>query len=126
MDTSIFIAKIFGTAYLIVGLGVLINHKFYKKMFDSFLKELGTMYLGGLMALVAGLAIVLTHNVWEGWPILITVFGWLALLKGFWILVFPEFMMKVSNGMIKKMCFCWIGVFAMIMGAILCYFGFFM
>ena len=125
METSIFIAKLFGVVYLVIGFGVLINGKFYKKMFDSFLKELGTIYLGGFMALIAGLVILLTHNVWEGWPILITVFGWLALLKGVWILVFPGSMVKVAEGMFKKMSMSWIGAFAMVMGGIFCYFGFF-
>jgi hypothetical protein len=33
--------------------------------------------------LVAGLAIVRAHNGWkEGWPVLVTVLGWFAILGG--------------------------------------------
>ena len=43
------------------------------------------------MTLVAGLAIVLAHNVWSGGvlPIVVTVFGWILLIKGLVLLLLP-------------------------------------
>ena len=41
------------------------------------------VYLSGALFFVAGLAIVRIHNLWvAGWPVLVTVLGWLALLLG--------------------------------------------
>ena len=41
------------------------------------------VYLDGTLLLVAGLAIVRAHNYWiRGWPVLITLVGWLFLLSG--------------------------------------------
>ncbi len=41
------------------------------------------VYLNGLLLFVAGLAIVRAHNVWtDGWPVLVTLIGWLFLLGG--------------------------------------------
>lgn len=42
------------------------------------------VYVVGLIAVVAGLAIVLLHNVWSGGalPVIITVMGWATLIKG--------------------------------------------
>jgi hypothetical protein len=44
----------------------------------------------GVILVPAGLAMVLAHNVWSGGalPVIVTVIGWLTLLKGlmFWIL----------------------------------------
>ena len=42
------------------------------------------LFLCGVIATVAGLAIVLGHNVWSGGalPVVVTLSGWLALLKG--------------------------------------------
>ena len=41
------------------------------------------VYLNGTLVFVAGLAIVRAHNVWvRGWPVLITVVGWFALVAG--------------------------------------------
>jgi hypothetical protein len=40
------------------------------------------LYLDGTLLLVAGLAIVRAHNYWtRGWPVLITLVGWLFLLS---------------------------------------------
>lgn len=49
------------------------------------------LFIAGLLGTTAGLAIVLTHNVWSGGtlPILVTLFGWAALIKGALLLVLP-------------------------------------
>lgn len=46
------------------------------------------LFLAGLMALITGLAIVLSHNVWSGGalPIVITLIGWTTLIKGLLLL----------------------------------------
>jgi len=41
------------------------------------------VYLSGVLAFVAGLAIVRAHNLWvRAWPLLITVTGWFLLFLG--------------------------------------------
>jgi len=43
----------------------------------------GLVYLNGTLLFVAGVAIVQVHNRWtRGWPVLITVMGWFAILGG--------------------------------------------
>lgn len=118
-----FIAKLLGLSYLVVGLGMLLSGDYYKKAFQSMLKEAGMMYLGGLMALIIGFLIVNAHNVWEGWPMLVTILGWLALLKGFLLLVFPKGMMEWSAGMLKKNMNM-MSIFVLALGAVFAYFGF--
>jgi hypothetical protein len=51
------------------------------------------LFVCGLVGVTAGLAIVLAHNVWSGGalPILVTLFGWVSLIKGMLLLVLsPE------------------------------------
>ena len=41
------------------------------------------VYLNGTLLFVAGLAIVRAHNYWtRGWPVLITLVGWMVMLGG--------------------------------------------
>jgi uncharacterized membrane protein YhaH (DUF805 family) len=41
------------------------------------------VYLNGTLLFVAGLAIVRAHNHWtRGWPVLLTLVGWVAMLAG--------------------------------------------
>jgi uncharacterized membrane protein HdeD (DUF308 family) len=42
----------------------------------------GVVYLNGTLLFVAGLAIVRAHNQWTGWPALVTLMGWFAILGG--------------------------------------------
>jgi hypothetical protein len=83
---------------MIVGVGMLANRQAYERLIGDFLKNAALLYLGGIFALVVGLLIVLTHNVWKGgWPAVITVFGWISIVKGAWLLVFPD----TAPGVIK-------------------------
>jgi hypothetical protein len=76
------------------------------------------------MALVFGLLIVMFHNVWVGsWEVIITILGWLALLKGVVLLVQPEFAIKHAQVWASRMQFA--GIFATVIGAILVYYGWF-
>jgi FtsH-binding integral membrane protein len=41
------------------------------------------VYLSGALIFLAGLSIVRVHNRWEtGWPVLLTLIGWFAILGG--------------------------------------------
>ena len=44
--------------------------------------SVGVVYLNGTLLFVAGLAIVRAHNQWTGWPVLVTLMGWFAILGG--------------------------------------------
>jgi uncharacterized protein YjeT (DUF2065 family) len=46
--------------------------------------------LAGYAAFVPGLAIVYFHNRWTGgWPVVVTVMGWLSLVVGLIRMIFP-------------------------------------
>lgn len=76
--------------FLSIGLGFLINRNYYKKELVKMLDEPGFMFLGGLMALLIGMLIIQYHNIWVwDWIVIITLIGWLALLKGIFIFIFP-------------------------------------
>ncbi len=119
-----FLAKLFGAVYVAVGLGMLFSPKYYSKAVKEMVKEYGMMYFGGAVALVVGLAIVLHHNVWQGWPILVTVLGWAALVKGFALLIFPEWMSKFTKHFFKSAeSLGWWGFFVLTLGLLFSYFG---
>ena len=50
--------------------------------------------LVAFLALAIGSFIVAFHNVWGGIPTILTVYGWLALLKGTIYALFPEVALK--------------------------------
>jgi hypothetical protein len=59
----------------------------------AILRDPPLLFMAGIMGMTAGLAIVLSHNVWSGGvlPIIVTLFGWASLIKGMLLLVLsPE------------------------------------
>ncbi len=98
MQNSVFLAQIIGPYCIIIAVGILANRETYEKMMEDFLKNAALVYIGGILALLFGLLVVLTHNVWTvGWPAFITIFGWVGIIKGTWLLVFPDTVPKFTK-----------------------------
>jgi len=91
MANSIFLAKLLGPYLTIVTIGILFNLKNCQKIMDDYSQSAALVYLGGILALFFGLLILLFHNTWaSNWTVIITIFGWLGLIKGIWLIIFPE------------------------------------
>lgn len=124
-DTQIF--QILGITYLAIGIGILINPDFYKKLLKDFTENPSVIYLGGIVALVVGFLLVTFHNNWvKDWPVIITIFGWAALIKGLFLLVLPKASIKISNAFkeMTQLLTTWAAI-VIILGALLSWLGFF-
>ncbi|MGY5847902.1 hypothetical protein ACW6QP_10835 [Salegentibacter sp. HM20] len=90
MDISIFLAKFWGWYLLIFFFILSFNPKRIRQIFED-LRDQKFLILVAFMAIILGLLNVLFHNVWElNWRLLITGLGWLALLMGIGLFVFPD------------------------------------
>ena len=77
----------------------------------------------GLFTLLLGLAVVVNHNVWKGWPITITIVGYWIAMKGIVLIYFPENINKLI--MILQMKNLYLAfVPSLAIGVVLLYFGF--
>lgn len=126
METPVFIARIFGLCYLIIGAGFVFNRRAFQQVMEDFCKNAALVFLGGMIALVIGVVIILTHNVWvANWTVMITVIGWLGLIKGIWMIVFPNSVSKFMQVYQKNESLPIIhSIVALVLGAVLTFFGF--
>ncbi len=125
MDLSVFLAEAWGLYLTIVGVGLLLNAKAYKKLLEAFSKEPALLYLAALMSLLVGILHVLTHNAWSlDWVGLVTLFGWLALAKGFVFVLFPAHASKVLKMKANENFLTLGGVVAIVVGVYLLQVGF--
>jgi hypothetical protein len=126
MANSIFLAKLIGPLMLAVGIGIFVNGAVYRLLADEFLRSRALIYLSGLLLMTAGLAIVLTHNVWRAdWVVLITILGWLAAIGGAIRIVMPQGTERVGRRLLKEKHGLTIGGIVWVaLGAILCVFGY--
>lgn len=56
------------------------------------------IHFNGAVLFVAGLAIVRAHNQWiRGWPVIVTLAGWLAMLVGVFRMFAPEIYLREAQ-----------------------------
>ena len=126
MQTSILIARLLGPILVVAGLAGLINPKAVQEMGQEFLGSRALIFLAGVLALVAGLAIVNTHNLWvAGWPVVITIFGWLAILGGILRMAFPALTQTIGKAMLGNRALLRVaGGAQLVLGAYLMFVGY--
>jgi hypothetical protein len=126
METSLYLAKLIGPLMLVIAAAMLINQDNMRDMAADFLEHRGLIFLAGILTLLGGLAIVLSHNVWvAGWPVIITIFGWLSVIGGVFRVVFPDSVRSIGESMLeKKGIFTVAGIVQAVIGAWLCYVGY--
>lgn len=127
MQTSIFLAALIGPAMLVAAIGMLLNPASHRAMNLAFLDSPPLIYLSGVLAMVAGLAIVLYHNVWAAdWRVFITLFGWAGIIGGAARMVWPGSVKTVGVALLSKP---WVttagGVLWLVIAAVLCFYGYF-
>ena len=84
------------------------------------------LFLSGLLTLLGGLALINTHNFWNaGWPVIITILGWLAVIGGIARMLFPERVMGLGQKMLDNQTYlAFAGVIEGVLGLWLCYQGY--
>jgi hypothetical protein len=90
MDNSIFLAKFWGWYLIIFFIILSFNPKRIKQIFND-LKDEKFLILASFLAITVGLLNILFHNTWEpNWKLIITLIGWVSLLKGITLFMFPK------------------------------------
>jgi hypothetical protein len=81
----------------------------------------------GMLWLVAGLAIILAHNIWSGGllPVVVTLVGWLILVRGLLLLFLsPSAAVGLFTGLHFEQLFYLYIAISLVFGAYLSYGGF--
>jgi len=120
------LAKLFGLFFFIIGVLLLARRRYFEAIAKGFAKQDLLLYFAGLLNLILGLLLVLNHNVWQdSWRIVISVVGWLVLLKGLFILFFSEIVAKLLKWICKyNNYFYFAGAIAILLGLYFLYQGF--
>jgi hypothetical protein len=124
--TSIFLARLIGPFVLALGLAMLIRRAELRTLANEVLASPALMFITGLITFPAGLAIVLTHNVWTAdWRVVVTLLGWLALLSGAVRILAPQAAAAKGRRLLAYPMTLHIGAAIYLgAGALLCFFGY--
>jgi uncharacterized membrane protein len=126
MPTSVYLAKLIGPIMLAVGIGIFANGKVYRALAEEALGSRALIYISGVLAMTAGMALVLAHNTWvANWPVLITILGWLAVIGGAIRIICPQGTEKMGRAVLKSPTGLPLaGGVWVVLGLILCFFGY--
>ena len=104
-DLYSLVENVIASAFILGGIALTINSNIIRALFDTFTnieKNEGLIYLTAWMFLMLGLITVWVHNDWYlGYSILITLFGWILVIKASLWLLFARHIVNLA----KKMSF---------------------
>lgn len=122
MELSILVAKILALYYLALGVGVLSGKLNVGRMIKSFEDSPGLTLMTGFILIIIGTLLFQYHNIWGGgWNVLITIIGWLTMIKGVLLIAFPRVLFSFK-GLYKNTKVLWVVPIAL--GLLFGYFGF--
>jgi len=130
MTTSKYLARLIGPVLAVAAIGMAIGlmqeGESYSSMIKEFIGSRALIFITGVLALVAGVAIVNAHNLWvQDWRVIVTVLGWLLVIRGVINLVFPAFAQTLGDRIVASHAGSVAGAaVAFVLGAILCLMGY--
>lgn len=125
MELSFVLARLWGLYLIIVSLSFLLNRKILESII-AVISDRAFVVLSGFISLLIGITMVVIHNVWiPDWRVILTLFGWLALIKGILYINWPELALRwkdrfqKNKGLVNLLL-----IMALIFGIYLTYMGF--
>ena len=100
MTTTKMIAGLIGPTLIAIAAAMLLNLGSFPAMVEQVSRDPALIFVSGVLLFVAGVAMVRVHNIWSGgWPVLVTVLGWLAVLSGLARMLFPIGLAAIAGEM---------------------------
>ena len=122
MAVTIFVVQLLALMYITIGVAAIRGVVKYNKLLKD-LTQPGLAMMVGITSMSVGLYLVQYHNVWvQDWPVIVTIVGWAALLKGFLYTAFPDKLAGMFKGKFKNIQALGYGL--VVVGIALAYLGF--
>lgn len=124
MALSIFLAKLLGLYFLLIATDLLLRKNELKQAVKDFASSKGLLVLSGSNSLLFGLAIVISHPIYEiNWQGFITILGYLLILRGIYRVAFPSTFQKMLVSFFHReywslfLVLCTLGIYLAYSGA---------
>jgi hypothetical protein len=127
VHTTIFLARLIGLLVVCVGASILVQRAVFVKVLKDLTEDRTALFMLGIALLLAGLSIVLTHNVWNEGPlaVVVTLIGWITVLRGLASMFVPGQGLARTARWMKFEEFSWAyGILVVAIGAYLMWGGF--
>ena len=126
MTTSIIFARFIGPVMLVAAVSMLLDRNAIRAIAEDFMNSPALIYIAGVLTLVMGIAIITFHNFWVmDWRVIITMFGYIAVVSGVFRMAFPTKVKQLGDWMLQtKLIIRSAALLNGLLGAYLTYMGF--
>ena len=125
---TLFLSRLIGLYCILVALSMITRRQATLESVTAVLRDPSMLSVLGAITLVAGLAMVLAHNIWSGGAqtVIVTLVGWITLVKSLFLLFLPpeveaEFFLRQLH---YQELFYVYGAISLVLGVYLTYGGF--
>lgn len=121
---SNYLAEIWGISIVAVSLALLLKDGHLRRFLASLETE-DKLFSYGLVSFVIGITMVLAHNIWvKDWYVIITILGWISLVKGLSALFIPKIVQKWAKKIESAKWLPIALVITLLVGLVITYLGF--
>jgi hypothetical protein len=125
---TLFLSKLIGLYCILGSLSMMTHREVTLQAVTELLHSPALRLVLGVVTLVAGLAMVLVHNVWSGGalPVIVTIVGWATLIKGsLFFFLLPETEARAFLGVFhyQQLSYVYMAI-SLVIGIYLTYRGF--
>ena len=116
------LAILAGSAFLVVGLSLFTN-PYVSTAMNDLVNNQGLLWVTGLVTFVMGTVMLALYNTWsKSWRVLVTIIGWLAVIKGAVLMLFPQ-VMKLYVNFLSNTTLTLSGIYAIVLGGVFLFLG---
>jgi hypothetical protein len=120
-ETTMALSQLIGPLFLLLGISLLVRKSAYLKLFKKIEQEGIFLLLASMIEFIAGLAIVLHHNLWTTpAEFIISIIGWGMVAEGTLMMLNSKFYIKKVVRMLSPTLLSVGAVISIVIGGYLC------
>ncbi len=126
MELTLFLTQVIGIYLVLIGLICIVKRKMMMHSMGDVITNKSLLYVVAIIELIAGISLVISHNVWVwNYAVIVTIVGWLMLIESLAYLVLPySWVKKVFRMFNTKGWYIGGGLASVILGAYMVAIGF--
>lgn len=126
MDTTIFLAQLWGPILLAIGIGIILSRQYYVNIYSDIEKEPFAALIFGIVGMAAGIVHIGVHNIWSTAPqFIVSLLGWGLLSKGVVFATIPRFSAGMGKWAVGAKLLPPASLLVLVVGSYLTWFAYF-
>lgn len=126
MELTVYLSQVLGLFLIICGIAIMVRRSYFAPVIGGFVEDRLTRMIVGVLELLAGLFLAISHTDWTTLPAsIITAIGWLLVIEGTGYLLLSDTTLRSLIKMANTRAWYLIGgILSILLGVYLASYGF--